>query len=108
MKEEQDLIEFDDSDAIEFIKELLPDEAKNTLSDDDIQYVLDLIIEYYEENNLIAEGDEVQESEIAEDDMFEYISVKMKEEKIVDLLPETLQLILDGEYAYGISIGIYE
>ncbi|MDR2685119.1 MAG: hypothetical protein LBB53_07040 [Prevotellaceae bacterium] len=108
MQEEKDLIEFDDSDAIEFIKNHLPEEVKSAVGDDEIQYVLDLVIDYYEENNLIAEEDEVLESEIAEDDMFAYILAKMKEENFVNLSEETLQLILDGEYAYGISIGIYE
>ncbi|MDR0830155.1 MAG: hypothetical protein LBN95_08605 [Prevotellaceae bacterium] len=104
---QEDLLEFDDSDAIEFIKKSLSDGGNAAIDEDDIQYVLDLIIDYYEENNLIEE-DEAQEAEIAEDDMFEYISAKMKQEKVVDLTDEQLQLILDGEFAYGVSIGIYE
>jgi hypothetical protein len=107
MTEEKELIEFDDSEAVEFIKNSLPAEQKSAIEEDDIQYVLDLIIDYYEDNNLIEE-DEAQDAEIAEDDMFECILAKMKDEQIVNLTPEQLQLILDGEYQYGISIGIYE
>jgi hypothetical protein len=105
MKDE--ILEFDDSQAIEFIKKHLPDEQKTLINEDAIQYVLDLICEYYEENGLMNEEDVAEESEIAEDDMFNYIFAFVKKDKIFELSGEQLQLILDGEYAYGRSIGIY-
>ena len=105
---EQEILEFDDSQAIEFIKNHLPEEQKTQIDEDTIQYVLDLVCEYYEENGLMDEEDEVEESEIAEDDMFNYISALVKKEKIFEMSDEQLQLILDGEFAYGKSIGIYE
>ena len=105
---EQEILEFDDSQAIEFIKNHLPDEQKAQIDENIIQYVLDLVCEYYEENGLMDEDDEVEESEIAEDDMFNYISALVKKEKIFEMSDEQLQLILDGEFAYGKSIGIYE
>jgi len=105
---EQEILEFDDSQAIEFIKNHLPEEQKTQIDEDAIQYVLDLVCEYYEENGLMDEEDEVEESEIAEDDMFNYISALVKKEKIFEMSDEQLQLILDGEFAYGKSIGIYE
>ena len=104
---EQEILEFDDSQAIEFIKNNLPDEQKTQINEDVIQYVLDLICEYYEENGLMEE-DDVEESEIAEDDMFNYISALVKKDKIFEISDEQLQFILDGEFAYGKSIGIYE
>jgi len=108
---EKEIIEFDDSLAIEFIKNNLPCEQKKQIDEDTIQYVLDLICEYYEANGLMDEDDnemyEVEESEIAEDDMFNYISALVKKDKIFKLSDEQLQLILDGEFAYGKSIGIY-
>ena len=109
---EQEILEFDDSQAIEFIKNNLPDEQKTQIDDDTIQYVLDLVCEYYEENGLMDEDDEetseVEASEIAEEDMFNFISAAIKKEKIFSLSDEQLQLILDGEFNYGKSIGIYE
>ena len=46
MSEEKDLIEVDDTECIKFILNNLPEELKGKISDDDIQYVLDLICEY--------------------------------------------------------------
>ena len=112
MKDEQDTIlqEFDDSEAIKFILARLPETDRKQISDDDVQYSLDLICDYYEENNLFSEEDdnEVSEASIAEDDMFQYVRGLMLEEKEVSLTDAQLHAILDGEYAYGVSIGIYE
>ena len=106
MKEEQNLIEFDDNEAIAFILNSLPQNLKANIDDDTVQYVLDLICEYYDSNGLIEE-DEVEEAEIAEDDMFNFISELIKKEKVVSLTDEQLQAILDAEFNYGLSIGIY-
>jgi len=109
---EKEILEFDDSQAIEFIKNNLPEEQKKQIDENIIQYVLDLICDYYEENGLMETTDdeisEVEESEIAEDDMLNYISALIKKDKVYKISDEQLQLILDGEFAYGKSIGIYE
>lgn len=107
MNQEPDLIEFDDDDAIQFIINHLSAENREKVAEDDIQYVLDLICEFYEKNNLI-ENEEVEEATIAEDEMFNYIFATMQKEKEVDLTEDALREILDGEYEYGKSIGIYE
>ena len=112
MSKEEDFIEFDDSEAISFIMEHLPEELKGQVSEDDVQYVLDLVCDYYEDNNLMDDDDDdddstVSEATIAEDDMFNYIWRTIRKERTVDLSEDALSAILDGEYEYGKSIGIY-
>ena len=51
--------------------------------------------------------EEVSETTIAEDYMFNYIYVIMKKENVVEMSENDLRLILEGEYEYGKSIGIY-
>lgn len=106
MNQENDLIEVDDTECIRFIQSNFPDGIKGKVEDDEIQYVLDLICEYYSENDLIEE-DTVEEAEIAEEDMFNYISAAIKKEKIMTISDEVLEAILDGEFEYGKKIGIY-
>ena len=106
MNDEKDLIEFDDNEAIRFIHNTLTDEQKQRIDDDTIQYVLDLICEYYDQNGLIEE-DTVDEAEIAEDDIFNFVSSLAAKEQVVTLSDEDIRDILDGEYGYGVSIGIY-
>ncbi len=106
MNNEKDLIEFDDSDAIKFIYNILSEEQKQRIDDNTIQYVLDLICEYYDQNGLIDE-DTVEEAEIAEDDILNFVSGLARREQVVALTDEDIQTILEGEYRYGIAIGIY-
>ncbi len=106
MAQEKDLLEFDETEAIRFILNVLPSDIRPTVSEDDVQYILDLILDYYEDNDLI-EDDNVSEASIAEDDMFNSIWATTKKEKIVELSEDAVAAILDGEFEYGKSIGIY-
>ena len=60
---------------------------------------------YYGENGLIDE-DSADEASIDEEEMFNYIMKCSKKDKM-GLSEEDIQLILEGEYQYGKSIGIY-
>ena len=62
-----------------------------------MQYVLDLICEYYAENDLIEE-DTVEEATIAEEDMFNFIWAAIRKEQMVEMDEYTLEAILDGEF----------
>ncbi|MBR5238171.1 MAG: hypothetical protein IKV26_05620 [Paludibacteraceae bacterium] len=106
MSEEKDFIEVDDTECIKFILNYLPEELKGKVSDDDVQYVLDLICEYYAENDLIEE-DLVEEATIAEEDMFNFILAAIRKEQVIEMDEDTLAVILDGEFEYGKTIGIY-
>jgi hypothetical protein len=106
MSEEKDFIEVDDTECIKFILNYLPAELKEKVTDDDVQYVLDLICEYYSANDLIEE-DTVEEATIAEEDMFNFIWAAIRKEKMVEMDEYTLEAILDGEFEYGKTIGIY-
>lgn len=106
MSEEKDFIEVDDTECIKFILNYLPEELKGKVSDDDVQYVLDLICEYYAENDLIDE-DLVEEATIAEEDMFNFILAAIRKEQVIEMDEDTLAVILDGEFEYGKTIGIY-
>ncbi len=106
MNQENDLIEVDDTECIEFIMNNLPEEFKGKVEEDDIQYVLDLVCEYYAENNLVEE-DTVEEAIIAEEEMFNYILAITKKENVESITEDLLAAILDGEFEYGKQIGIY-
>ncbi len=100
----EDLI-FDEDEAVKFITEYLPAEAKERISEDDIDYVLDIMCEFYEENGLM--DDSSDEASIDEEAMFNFILKTIKKDKMISLSEDDLQLILEGEFEYGKSIGIY-
>lgn len=94
----------DDSKCIAYILEHI--DPKLNVTDNDIQYVLDLICEYYADNNLVDDNNE--QAEIAEDDMFNYIMAAIRKEKIVILNDEQVEAIIDQEYEFGKQEGFYE
>lgn len=99
-------LEFDDEECIDYIMNLIPEEDRNGIDEDDIQYVLDVIYEFYESEGLIDE-------EIASDGLvdetreLEFIRKACKKDD-VQLTDEQIQLIVDGEFQYGLEMGFYE
>ena len=104
-KEEEDLLVYDEDEAVKFILNFIPAESKESIDNDKIEYVLDVVYDYYEENGLIDE-DSTEEASIDEEEMFKYI-VKCSKKDKMNLTEDDIQLILDGEYEYGKSLGIY-
>ena len=108
MAKEQDLDlgpEFDDAKCIEYIMNLIPEEDKQGMTEDDVQYVLDVIYDFYESEGLLDEN-VASDGYVDEDKELEFIHRASKRDGI-DLSYEQIQLILDGEFEYGKSIGIY-
>ena len=103
--QEDDLLVYDEEDAVKFILNFLPEDAKKSIDDSKIEYVLDVVYEFYDENGLI-EQDSTEEASIDEEEMFKYILKVSKKDKM-QLTEEEVQLILEGEFEYGKSIGIY-
>jgi LPS O-antigen subunit length determinant protein (WzzB/FepE family) len=106
MKEQDDdLLVYDEDDAVKFILNFIPADSKTKINDEKIEYVLDVVYEFYDENGLIDE-DSTEEASIDEEEMFKFILKCSKKDKM-QLTEDEIRLILDGEYEYGKSLGIY-
>jgi len=103
--EEEDLLVYDEDEAVKFILNSIPAESKDRIDNDKIEYVLDVVYDFYDENGLIDE-DSTEEASIDEEEMFKYIMKCSKKDKM-KLSEDDIQVILDGEYEYGKSLGIY-
>ena len=55
MSDKDDLI-YDEDDSVAFIQNYLPQELKGKFSNDDINYIVDLIYEFYESKGLLDEN----------------------------------------------------
>ncbi|MBP6285160.1 MAG: hypothetical protein KA373_07055 [Paludibacteraceae bacterium] len=104
---EEDLIEFDDDDAISFILNYLPAEEKAIFTEDDVQYLLDVIYEFYDKKGLLHD-DVVEEVEIDEEELSAFIMKCAKADQMPNFTPENIQLLLDAEYEYSKSIGLFK
>jgi hypothetical protein len=103
--QEDDLLVYDEDEAVKFILNYIPAEDKKQITEEKIEYVLDVVYEFYDENGLIDE-DSTDDASIDEEEMFKFILKCAKKDKI-EMTEDEIQLILDGEYEYGKSLGIY-
>lgn len=105
MKQQEDFLVYDDDDAVKFILNYLHNNGQENIDSIKVEYVMDVVYEYYDENGLIDE-DSTEEASIDEEEMFNFILKASKKDKM-QLNEDEILLILEGEYEYGKSIGVY-
>ncbi len=98
---------FDEEAAVKFILDFIPEEDRKDLTEDEILYILDVIDDYYESEGLLSEDETAAEASIDEEKMYNFVLKAVKKDKM-NISTEQIQLILEGEYEYGVKLGIYE
>jgi len=107
MSEENKVLEYDEDDSLRFIQDHLPEEMQGELSDDEINYIVDLIYEFYEEKGFLDENDET-EIEIDEDELLEYIYKNARKDAIRDYTDEQIEAVVAGELAYCDTLNLFD
>ena len=108
MSDEKKVLEYDEDDSLKFIQQYLPEEMQNAFSDDEINYFVDLVYEFYEEKGFLDESDD-SEIEIGEDELLEYIFENAREDDgIRDFTDEQIEAIVAGELAYCDTLNLCE
>lgn len=99
MNENDKGLEYDDDEAVKFIQESMPNELKGQLTDDDINYIVDLIYEFYEDKGFL--DDDADDSiEFDEEELVEYIIKNAKADNEASFTEEQVQAVIEGEIAY--------
>jgi len=106
---DKDLIQYDEDDAVKYIQNYLPQEVKSKYTDDEINYIIDIVYEYYDEKGFMDENaDENSVVDIDEDEIVAYVLKNTKKDKINNFSSDDIAFIIQGELAYCESIGIFE
>lgn len=105
---EQDWMEYDEDEAVKFIKNYIPQEIKEKYTNDDINYIIDIVYDFYESKGLMEESDNSAIVEIDEDEMVAYVQKQTLKDKIKMFSADDITQIVQGELAYCESIGIFE
>lgn len=109
MSENKDLIQYDEDDAVKFIQNYLPQDLKGKYSNDEINYIIDIIYEFYEDKGFMSDdADEDAVVDIDEDEMIAFVMKSTKKDKINNFNSEDISFIIQGEMAYCESLGIFE
>lgn len=100
--EKDDLLVYDEEEAVKFIRKNNPGLS---LSDDEINYIIDLMYDYYESRGFLDEKSE-EEVEIADDDLIEYAVANTRKDGIYKLSEEDITTVVQGELDYCDSLGV--
>ena len=90
---------YDEEDSVKFIQSSMPDEFKGQLSDDDINYLVDLIYEYYEDKGYLSD-DADDDIEIDEEDIINYVFKNAKADNIKAYTIEQVEAVIENELSY--------
>lgn len=107
MSTNNDELLYDEDDSVKFIQNYLPQELKGKFSDDDINYIVDLIYDYYESNGMLNDDDD-EEVEIDEDEVVSYVVKNAQKDGVGKFKPEEIAFIVQGELEYCDSINMFD
>ncbi len=95
----------DDARTVEFIKSYLPQEVKEKFTDEDLYYLLDVLVEYYADSGILdAEPDEEGYIDIDVEAIADHLARQAKKDQQGDFLPEDLRWVVEGEMEYAESL----
>lgn len=107
MSEKDDFI-YDEADSVKFIQNYLPQELKGKFSDDDINYIVDLIYEFYDSKGYMDMDDDDIDVEIDEDELTEFVVKNALKDKVGKFEAEEIAFVVQGELAYCDSIHVFD
>ena len=94
----------DDEKTIEFIRNYLPQELKDRFSDDELYYILDVIVDYYTTSGCLdAQPDKDGYIVIDSDKIVDYVVREAKKDGMGEFDPEAVFWVVQGEMEYGNS-----
>ena len=109
MSEKDDMLIYDEDDSVKIIQNYLPQEMKGKFSNDDINYIVDLVYDFYESKGFMNEDPEKDaDVEIDEEELIAYVIKNAKKDGVGKFEAEEISFIVQGELEYCDSINMFE
>lgn len=106
---EKEEFNYDEEDSVKFIRNYLPQELKEKFSDDDINYIVDLVYDFYDSKGYLSEDeDDEGDIEIDENELVAYVIKNAKKDGVGKFEAEEIMFIVQGELEYCDSIDMFE
>lgn len=97
-------IEYNEDKAIKYIKSQLP--AGVEYDDDDILNVIDIIFDYYEDNDLLDIDCDLEDTDdTIKEELILYVSKLLKKDPYNQIQQEHIEVVVCAELEYEQSIG---
>lgn len=98
-------MEFDENDAIAYIRTKLPKKTIEQIDDDEILNVIDIIWDYYEDNGFLSmDLDEDGPDELDMEDLKKYVKKMIAKDRNSPLTFDDVDRIVDAEVDYEDSL----
>jgi len=92
----------DDAREVAFIRQQLPQELKERLSDDDLYYILDVIIDYYTTSGVFEQEPDAEGCiDIDLDAVADFVVKKARKEKVGEFDHDDILLVVQSEMDYS-------
>lgn len=105
-----EIIGYDEQAEVKFIRNHIPQELKELVTDDDLVYFGDLIYEFFESRGIFAEDEMEDEAdfEFDEEELYKYVLKNARKDEVGPFDEEQILFIVQAEMAYYESIGVFE
>lgn len=108
MSEKEEFL-YDEDESVKFIQNYLPQELKGKFSNDDINYIVDLIYEFYESKGFLNdEASDDAEVDIDEGELADFVVKNAMKDGVGKYTPEEIAFIVQGEMEYCDSIHMFD
>lgn len=92
--------EFDENDAIEFIRQYIPDKIKNKYSDDDILLLIDTMYDFYEKGDEDEAKYEDESDEYNITEIVNYVKKNIRKDPDNQIEMDDVKALVEGEIEY--------
>lgn len=100
--------EFDEENAVKFIRAELPPEVSEKYDDEDILCIIDIIWDYYERKGLLSLNiEETEDEQLDPDDLVKEVKKEVKNDDELIMDTKDVELIVKAELDYEESLEAY-
>lgn len=101
------LFPYDEEASVKYIREHLPAEISESIVDDDIVYIVDMMYEYYDSKGFL-EGNDDDEVEIDVEELTAGVLKMAKADDIKAFTEEQVEAIIEAELGYCDTLDLFE
>lgn len=100
--------EFDENEAIEFMRNSLPEEAQSIYDEDQLLNLIDIIWDFYEQNGMLDidldnDGNSDEDEDVLSE-LVDYAQRMIKKDRNATIAPEHIPALVEAELRYEDSI----
>jgi hypothetical protein len=99
-------MDFDEQNAIDYIREQLPEDYRDKYNDDEILNVIDIIYDYYDEAGLLDIDLSDDDDDVDVEELLKYVTKMLRKDKLSPIAEEHIKPIVLAELDYEQTLDI--